>query len=518
MKLSIVIPCYNEKNTISEILTRVLSVKIDPWQKEIIVVDDGSTDGTKEILKSFENKIKVIYLDKNSGKGTAVMRGLEYAEGDYIIIQDADLEYDPAEMVTFLKSVGTEKNKVIYGSRNLHHEKRKGFLVQRLGVWIITFLTNKLYGLDLTDVWTCYKMFPNNAKIHFVKGGFEAELLFTVALARNGYKISEVAISHSPRDKEHGKKIRYRDGFKAIQLILGDRLANLTSPEIRLVRDRTGILCCPFCHSVFDQTKDGLTCVTHGLFEIDASLRPLLIEKGVFEKNENQHGSGINWLKSFFKQFPKIYYSIWHVFCPVMMLVNGPRMVLEYIRRDGLVADIGSGPERLGQEFINVDVFPFPEVDVVADATHLPFKNNSLDGAVSESLFEHVPDATLVAREMVRVVKPGGYIYVSAPFIHPYHASPDDFNRWTISGLKHMFPDLEIIKAGVRSGPWSALLMFVAYWLGVILSFGCRNVAPFLAHMFMLIFGPFKYFDYFFMKIPGSEAVATHLFILGKKK
>lgn len=518
MKLSVVIPCYNEKNTIREIISRVLSVNIKPWEKETIIVDDASTDGTKDILVEYEDRVKVVYQEKNGGKGTAVAKGLEYASGDYVIIQDADLEYNPNEIPDFLKAIGRDDKAVIYGSRNLHHEKRKGFVFQRVGVWFITMLTNKLYGLKLTDVWTCYKMFPISAKSYFVKGGFEAELLFTTALARNDYKISEVAISHSPRDKEHGKKIRYRDGFRAIQLILGDRLANLTTPEIRLVRDRTNILCCPFCHNGFDQSKNGLLCVTHGLFEIDESLRPLLIEKGVFEKNEDQHGSGINWLKSFFKQFPKIYYSIWHVFCPVMMLVNGPRMVLEYIKRDGLVADIGSGPERLGKEFINVDVFPFPEVDVVADATRLPFKNNSLDGAVSESLFEHVPDASLVAREMVRVVKPGGYIYVSAPFIHPYHASPDDFNRWTISGLKHMFPDLEIIKAGVRSGPWSALLMFMAYWLGVILSFGCRSVAPFLAHMFMLIFGPFKYLDYFFMKIPGSEAVATHLFILGKKK
>lgn len=518
MKLSVVIPCYNERDTIRELISRVLSVSIKPWEKEIIIVDDASTDGTREILAEYEDRVKVIYQETNGGKGTAVAKGLEYAKGNYIIIQDADLEYNPKEIPEFLKAVGFGNKAVIYGSRNLHHEKRRGFIFQRMGVWFITILTNKLYGLKLTDVWTCYKLFPNSAKFHFVKGGFESELLFTVALARNGYKISEVAISHSPRDKQHGKKIRYRDGFKAIQLILGDRLANLTTPEIRLVRDRTDILCCPFCHNEFTQSRAGLSCVDHGLFDIDESLRPLLIEKGVYKKNENQHGSGINWLKSFFKQFPKIYYSIWHVFCPVMMLVNGPRMVLGYVKKDGLIADIGSGPEKLGREFINVDVFPFPEVDVVADATHLPFKSNSLDGAVSESLFEHVPDATLVAKEMLRVVKPGGYIYVSAPFIHPYHASPDDFNRWTISGLRHMFPDLEIINAGVRSGPWSALLMFMAYWLGVILSFGCRSVAPFLAHMFMIIFGPLKYLDYFFMKIPGSEVVATHLYILGKKK
>ena len=517
MKLSIVIPCYNEKNTIREIISRVLSVDITPWQKEIIVVDDASTDGTRNILASFGNKIKTIFLDKNGGKGTAVARGLEEVVGDYVVIQDADLEYNPEELKSFLKEIKDDKAKVIFGSRNKHHEKRKGFIFQRLGVWLITILINRLYRLNLTDVWTCYKLFPYNAKKHFVNGRFEAELLFTVALARNGYEISEVAISHVPRDKNHGKKIRYRDGFKAIQLILADRLANLKKPEVKIAKDHSSILCCPFCQDNLNVSDRKYSCEKHGLFEVDESSRPILIERGTFEKNEDQHDTGINWLKSFFKQFPKIYYSIWHLFCPVMMLVNGPRMILEYTKGK-LIADIGSGPERLGPEFINVDVFPFPEVDIVADATCLPFKSNTLDGVVSESMFEHVPDANLVAKEMVRVVKPGGYVYVSAPFIHPYHASPDDFNRWTISGLKYMFKDLEIVKAGVRSGPWSALLMFMAYWLGVILSLGSRKVAPFIAHMLMLIFGPFKYLDYFFMKIPGSEAVATHLYILGRKQ
>jgi SAM-dependent methyltransferase len=299
---------------------------------------------------------------------------------------------------------------------------------------------------------------------------------------------------------------------------LRDKLLNLKKPEIRKVSDYSAIICCPFCKS--DMQKSGTTyvCKTHGTFNIDESNRPLLVEKKILLGNIDQHESGVNWLKSFFKQFPKLYYSIWHVFCPVMMLVNGPRMVLKRVKKNAVTVDIGSGPERLGKEFINVDMFPFPEVDIVALATELPFRDNSIDAAVSESVFEHVPDAYKVAREMVRVVKPGGYIYVSAPFIHPYHASPDDFNRWTISGLKHLFPDLDIVESGVRSGPWSAFLMFMAYWLGVIFSFGSEKTAPFLAHVFMLVLGPLKYFDYFFMKMPGADAVAAHLYILGRKK
>lgn len=298
-----------------------------------------------------------------------------------------------------------------------------------------------------------------------------------------------------------------------------EKLLRLKEPKSYKTGDHSEIICCPFCKLDFERMESYYLCKTHGEFNIDESGRPILIDQQVYKKNTGEHQSGINWLKSFFKQFPKVYYSIWHVFCPVMMLVNGPRMILDFIAGNkNIILDVGSGPERLGKEFINVDVFPFPEVDIVANAENLPFRDNSIDAVVSESLIEHVPDAYKVAQEITRIIKPGGYIYISAPFIHPYHASPDDFNRWTISGLKHLFPDFIIVKSGVRSGPWSAFLIFLAYWLGVVFSFGFRRLAPFLAHVFMIILGPLKYFDYFFIKMPGSEAVAAHLFILGRKK
>ncbi|HEU0080904.1 MAG TPA: glycosyltransferase [Candidatus Paceibacterota bacterium] len=527
-KLSIVIPAYNEERTIDQVLSRVFAVSMPGWITEVIVVDDASVDGTAEVLKKYRHLAKVVTHEANQGKGTAVLRGLQEATGDFILIQDADLEYDPAEIPSLVAALGKigdkdagPTRKAVYGSRNLHHVKREGFVFQRLGVWAITAIINTLYGARLTDVWTCYKLFPAEAKKHFVPGKFEAELLFTTALLRHGYRIAEAPISHAPRGAAEGKKIRYRDGFRAIQLLLADRLANLRSPKVRMsgvsLADHSHIICCPFCKADLLASERGLVCRTHGHFMVDEAQRPILIERAVYEKNGGQHESGVNWLKTFFKQWPKFYYALWHYACPVMMLVNGPRMVLDRVGEGSAVIDVGSGPERLGKEFINVDVFPFPEVDVVSDATQLPFKDGSIDAAVSESLFEHVPDAYKVAREMVRVVKPGGYIYVSAPFMHPYHASPDDFNRWTTSGLKHMFSDLEVVECGVRSGPWSTLLMFLAYWLGVLCSLGYRRAAPFLAHIFMLVLGPLKYLDYIFVYMPGSDAVATHLYILAKK-
>lgn len=552
-KLSIVIPCYNEQETIRELLRRVEHVRLpDSWEKEIIVVDDGSHDNTREILQAYESRIMVILQEKNKGKGSAVRLGLEEVRGDYVLIQDADLEYDPDEIPHLIRALEEGAGDVIYGSRNLGGKKRKGFLIPRLGVWMITKVLNILYGLSLTDAWTCYKLFPASAAADFQAGGFESELLFTAALSRRGLSIGEVPISHNPRPVSQGKKIRYRDGVKALLALAGDRLLHLRKSAASVPKDISELLCCPFCHNAFNASSSeasrsdapvpmlasvsfsprptqvfGYLCSEHGIFNADQMGRPLLIGQGALELNAEEHASGVNWLKSFLKQFPKLYYMVWWCMCPVLMVRNGPRKILPLLPAkltgsDGsdhpVLLDVGSGPERLGREFINVDVYPFPEVDVVADASALPFPTGTIDGAVSESLLEHVANPVKVAAEMSRVLKPGGILYVSAPFVHPYHASPDDFNRWTASGLKALFPDLEIIESGVRSGPWSAFLMFLAYWLGVVFSFGSKKTAPILAHVFMLVLGPLKYLDLVFMSMPGADAVAAHLYIIGKKR
>jgi SAM-dependent methyltransferase len=284
-------------------------------------------------------------------------------------------------------------------------------------------------------------------------------------------------------------------------------------------KDTSKLVACPCCFGILVRSERGLTCGAHGTFFIDNSNRPILIESNVYQKNSDEHASGVNWLKSYLKRYPKLYYTIWHVFCPVLMVQNGPRKILRLLRPGSVVLDVGSGPERIGEECINVDMFPFPQVDVVADAAALPFRTGSIDGVVSESLMEHVSHPRVVAMEMMRVLRPGGLLYVSAPFIHPYHASPDDFNRWTMSGLRELFSgDLEIVESGVRSGPWSAFLMFLAYWLGVICTFGNRKLAPFFAHFFMLVLGPLKYPDLLFAKMPGAETVAAHLYLIGRKK
>jgi glycosyltransferase involved in cell wall biosynthesis len=516
-KISIIIPIYNEEKTLREILDKVTTLNFKGWDKEIVAINDASTDRTPEILSDYAGKIKVLNHAINQGKGTAVRNGLSIASGDFLVIQDADLEYDPSEIANLLK-LASDNNTIVYGSRNLYHEKRRGFFVQRWGTWFTTKLINILYGAHLTDVWTCYKVFPAKSKNLYAPGKFVSDIIFLVRTLRLGYTLIETPISHKPRNVEEGKKIRYRDGLIAIVEILKDRLAHLRKENEIKVKDTLNLVVDPIHRDALRREKEFLISASGEKYRIDSAGRPYFMEESRANSFRDDHESGINWLKSFFKQFPLLYYSIWHVFCPVLMVVNSPRKIKKYLKSGSSVLDVGSGPERLGNEFINVDIFPFPEVDVVADATRLPFKDESFEGVVSEAVLEHVSNPETAAQEMMLVLKKGGYLYVSIPFIQPYHASPDDFNRWTRSGLKHLFKDLEVVELGVRSGPISALLVFFAYWLGVLLSFGSKKIAPFITFFLMLIIGPFKFLDLLVYWIPGSDVVSTQLYIIARKK
>ena len=218
--LSIIIPCYNEKNTIDILLSKIDRLNIPNWTIEVVIVDDGSKDGTRDLLKKYSNKFKIIFHERNGGKGTAVKTGIDHATGDYMIIQDADLEYEPSEIKSLVEELERNPKNIIYGSRNLHHIKRKGMYIPRMGVWFITKQFNFLFNSKLTDLWTCYKLFPREVADQFVSGGFDSELIFSARIAKKGYRISEVPISHKPRSFKEGKKIKYRDGIKGIIVLL----------------------------------------------------------------------------------------------------------------------------------------------------------------------------------------------------------------------------------------------------------------------------------------------------------
>ena len=236
--LSIVIPAYNEAEFIGTLLERISSVPTEPlgYNKEIIVVDDGSKDATGKIASGFAG-VKVFTQVPNQGKGRAVQRGIREATGDYILIQDADLEYDPNDYVALLAALKPGVDSV-YGSRTLGQRRQSGFTLfpgrhpeQGFGPWlagqILTIWTALLYGNWITDTLTAYKLYPAKAvkDMRLRTSGFETDHEITARLIRGGYRIVEVPIAYHPRSVEAGKKIKPSDGLIAVWTLLKYRFA-----------------------------------------------------------------------------------------------------------------------------------------------------------------------------------------------------------------------------------------------------------------------------------------------------
>jgi glycosyltransferase involved in cell wall biosynthesis len=224
LKLSIVIPCYNEQATVATLLDQVRAVDLGEIEKQIVVVDDFSTDGTRQILAEQQQRgdIDLYLLPRNQGKGAACREGLRHATGDIVLIQDADLEYDPADYPVLLRPILAGRTKVVYGSRFLGEHKAMYFW-HAVGNQLLTLITNILFDTTLTDMETCYKVFTRDIadrlRLRSDRWGFDPEI--TAKILRMGHRIYEVPISYAGREHWEGKKIvAWKDGPRVLLTLL----------------------------------------------------------------------------------------------------------------------------------------------------------------------------------------------------------------------------------------------------------------------------------------------------------
>lgn len=216
-KISIIVPVFNEEATIGIVLDQLLAGNFGGWEKEIIIVDDGSNDGTTAVLENFRNRLVLIRHLVNCGKGAAIRTAFKWVTGNAVIVQDADLEYSPADIPRLLETLETKKTDAVFGSRELN-PSRRGYPHYVLGVRFLTALVNLRFGTQLTDVYTGYKLLRADAAktLELKSEGFEIEMELTVKLLKRGYRVMELAIDYHPRTFGEGKKIRFGDAVRGL--------------------------------------------------------------------------------------------------------------------------------------------------------------------------------------------------------------------------------------------------------------------------------------------------------------
>ncbi len=225
-----------------------------------------------------------------------------------------------------------------------------------------------------------------------------------------------------------------------------------------------------------------------------------------------------NAFKNFFKRWPRFYDRLALFVTPILFTGLTGESFARRFDNDKILLNVGSGPTRLHPGMVNVDLFPFLNVDVLSKGEELPFHDATFDGAVCDQVLEHVYEPEAVAREIIRVTKSGGLIYVGVPFTYPLHPSPKDYIRWSQEGAQRLLPGCEIVESGNAMGPTSGLLVTLAAWLSLVFSFGLTPLRKVLQYVFMLLLFPFKYLDLIFSHFPGAETIAATVYVVARKR
>ncbi len=283
---------------------------------------------------------------------------------------------------------------------------------------------------------------------------------------------------------------------------MNDRLALIKS-----------VLACPFCHVVLLEEQSNWRC---GVCNKQFFSKAGQVYFEIVELKDDQ--KNLNKVRDWFKQWPKFYYFILDFFGPVWWGGLDPKTFLKRFPKEGLIVDLGSGPSRVADDIINIDLFPYPSVDIVSGITNLPFKDNSIQRIICDNVLEHVPEPEAVLLEIKRVLAPGGMVYICLPFLAPFHASPYDYTRWTAPGFAHLAGKyFAVIEEGVVSGIFSTLTTCLCYLVGSLFSFGNISIYWMLVNFSLLIFFPIKFLDIIANYLPFARDTAAVLYYVLKK-
>lgn len=276
-------------------------------------------------------------------------------------------------------------------------------------------------------------------------------------------------------------------------------------------------LVCLKCHEKLKLTDEILKCPACGQ-EYRVSEGALMM---VDKQGEGVTDLGgdlmVNKLKVFFKKYPKIFFVFFYTIGASFVGKSAKKFIRPF-GNDKVVINLGSGVKRIREDVINIDFYPFSNVDMVADIGRLPFGDNSIDAVISEFVLEHTKKPKAIIDEIERVLKPGGLVYIAVPFVASFHSSPDDYYRWSKDGLRELLCDFEEREVGIRCGPTSGMLSATCEWLAIVLSFGIRPLQQFLMILFMCLTWPFKFIDYLIYKFPNAGNIAYGFYFIGKKK
>ncbi len=276
-------------------------------------------------------------------------------------------------------------------------------------------------------------------------------------------------------------------------------------------------LICLDCHKKLNLSNKILTCSNCGKIYKIINNKPYFLDKKVEILNQESSDTVINRLKIFFKKYSIIFNILYYTF-GASFVGKSAKKAIKNIESDKLIINLGSGIKKINDNVVNIDFYPFDNVDIVSDIVCLPFDNNSVDVIINEAVLEHVKNPKAIVKEMHRILKHDGLIYVTVPFMASFHSSPNDYYRWSKQGIRELLKDFKEEEIGIRCGPTSAMLSIFSDWIATFFSFGSIYLHQVLLIIFTIITSPLKVIDYLIYKFPSSQNIAYGFYYIGKKK